>query len=183
VIPGETPCLRCVFPESPKPGSAPTCDTAGVFGPAVHLIASIQASETVKLAIGDRDAVNRELVAVDIWRLSLDRVRLPGPVPDCPACGRRDLEYLSKSALGQETVLCGHDAVQVLPHPPAHLDLAQLAQRLEPAGDVLLNRFLLRFTDGVTGHELTVFPDGRAIIKGTTDPAEARRVYAQFVGV
>ncbi len=182
VIPGETPCLRCVFPESPEPGSAPTCDTAGVFGPAVQLIAAIEASETIKLALGDREAINRELVAIDIWRLSLDRVRLPGPVPDCPACGRREFEHLNRTSPGMETVLCGHDAVQILPHPPGQLDLARLAERLEASGEVLLNRFLLRYTDRVTGHELTVFPDGRAIVKGTTDPLEARGTYAQFIG-
>lgn len=182
ILPGETPCLRCVFPDQPEAGSAPTCDTAGVIGPAVHTVASFQAAEALKLLVGDRERLNRDLIALDLWALTFDRVPLGAPRPDCPTCSARNFEFLERTAASHETVLCGHDAVQVLVQPPVKLDLADLAKRLSAVGDVTTNRFLLKFTDRATDHELTIFPDGRAIVKGTTDPTEARTLYARFVG-
>lgn len=183
IIPGVTPCLRCVFPEPPEPGTAPTCDTAGVIAPAVHVVASLQAAEVLKLAVGDRDNVNRQLIAIDTWGLSFDEVNTGDPKPDCPACALKSFEFLESVPVARDTVLCGHDAVQVRVHPPAKLDLESLAARLRPVGDVLVNPYLIRFIDRVTGQALTIFPDGRAIIKGTTDPAQARAIYARYVGV
>lgn len=183
IRPGITPCLRCVFPEPPEAASAPTCDTAGVLGPAVGLVSSLQAVEALKLAVGDLDALNRDLLAVDAWRLTFDRIPLAAPAPDCPTCGRHDFAFLDRATPSQTTVLCGHDAVQVLVHPPAKLDLALLAERLRASGDVTANRYLLRFRDAAAGRELTVFPDGRAIVQGTTDPTEARALYARYLGL
>lgn len=182
IRPGETPCLRCVFPDSPEPGSAPTCDTAGVIGPAVQLLAAIETAEVLKLAVGDISSTNRAMLSFDVWSLSFDQVQLDTPRPDCPACGRREFTFLDQTRPSHTTVLCGHDAVQVLLNPPAKLDLPALADRLRPAGEVLVNRFLLRFDDRLTDHQLTVFPDGRAIVKGTTDPVQARAIYARYVG-
>jgi adenylyltransferase/sulfurtransferase len=182
IIPGETACLRCVFPDAPDAGSAPTCDTAGVFGPAVHVVSSLEASEAIKLALGRTDAVNRSLISLDVWSMELQRIPVGGPRPDCPTCQQRRFDFLDREALNLETTLCGHDAVQVMIQPPVQLDLQALAKRLEPAGEVMANRFLVRFTDAVTGHELTIFPDGRAIVKGTTEPREARAIYDRYVG-
>jgi adenylyltransferase/sulfurtransferase len=182
IIPGETACLRCVFPDAPDAGSAPTCDTAGVFGPAVHVVSSLEASEAIKLALGRTDAVNRSLISLDVWSMELQRIPVGGPRPECPTCQGRQFDFLDRQALNLETTLCGHDAVQVMIQPPVQLDLASLAKRLEPAGEVMANRFLVRFTDAVTGHELTIFPDGRAIVKGTTEPREARAIYDRYVG-
>jgi adenylyltransferase/sulfurtransferase len=182
IIPGETACLRCMFPDAPDAGSAPTCDTAGVFGPAVHIISSLEASEALKLALGRREEINRSLVSIDAWSLELIKIPTGGPQPNCPTCQQRTFEFLERTALNLETTLCGHDAVQVIIQPPITLDLAALGKRLETAGDVMVSRFLMRFTDSATGHELTVFPDGRAIIKGTTEPREARAIYDRYVG-
>jgi molybdopterin/thiamine biosynthesis adenylyltransferase len=182
IVPGETSCLRCVFPEQPEAGSAPTCDTAGVIAPAVHTVASLQVSEILKLIVRDHENLNRDLIAFDLWAVSFDRISTGSPRPDCPTCGSRQFEFLDRAAASRETVLCGHDAVQVLVQPPVTLDLDALGERLSAAGDVMPNRFLLKFTDRATERELTIFPDGRAIVKGTTDPVEARALYARFVG-
>jgi len=182
IRPGETPCLRCVFPEPPPAGSAPTCDTAGVLGPAVGMVAALQVAEALKLAVGDVEAMNTDLLAIDVWRLSLDRIPLPAPRPDCPTCGRRDFAFLVEISPSRTTVLCGHDAVHVRVHPSVTLDLAALSARLGAIGDVRSNRYLLRFRESAGAHELTVFADGRAIVKGTTDPTEARVLYARYVG-
>jgi adenylyltransferase/sulfurtransferase len=182
IRPGITPCLRCIFPDQPDPGSAPTCDTAGVIGPAVHAIAAIEAAEVMKLAVGDFEALNIGLLTMDLWQLKFDQVALGSPRPDCPTCSRRQFEFLNRARPSQATVLCGHDAIQVLPEPGVILDLQELARRLRPVGEVMVSRFLLRFDDASGGRQLTVFPDGRAIIKGTTDETEARSLYARFVG-
>ncbi|MBX5445825.1 MAG: ThiF family adenylyltransferase [Sphaerobacter sp.] len=181
ILPGETPCLRCVFPDPPPPGEAPTCDTAGVLGPAVAAVAAIESAEALKLATGARENLNRTLLSLDIWDLTFDRIPLGEPNTECPCCGRRQFEFLNREAPSHTTQLCGRDAVQVLVHPPARITLASLAERLKPVGEVGYNAYLLRFrTDG---YDLTVFPDGRAIIKGTTDPVEARSVYARYIGM
>ncbi len=182
IRPGTSPCLRCVFPESPPAGSAPTCDTAGVIGPAVETVAAFQAAEVMKLIVGDTKALNTSLLAIDLWHISLDRVPLPAPNPSCPTCGLRDFTFLDHATPAQTTSLCGHDAVQVLPPVSQKLDLGELRRRLGPVGDTTANRFLLRFQPAGSEHELTVFPDGRAIIKGTTDPTQARSLYARYVG-
>jgi adenylyltransferase/sulfurtransferase len=181
-VPGTTGCLRCLFPDAPEPGSAPTCDTAGVLGPAVHAVASLQAAEALKIASGNVEAANRALVSLDVWSMTFSTLKRGPARADCPTCGQRRFELLDRAAPATETVLCGHDAVQVLVHPAPRLDLAALADRLRPAGEVLVNRFLLRFTDAGSETELTVFPDGRAIVKGTTDPVRARTLYDRFVG-
>ena len=183
VRPGTSACLRCVFPEPPSAGTAPTCDTAGVLGPAVAAIAALQVAEVMKLAVGDEAATNTDLVALDLWRLTLNRVPVGGPRHDCPTCAAAIYSFLDAPMPTRTTVLCGSDAVQVRPTGACSLDLEALADRLRPAGDVKSNPFLVRFREPIGGCELTIFSDGRAIINGTTDPAEARSLYARFVGI
>ena len=153
-----------------------------MIGPAVHAVAAIQVAEIMKIAIGEFDSLNTDLLAVDVWELSFDRVPLDAPRPDCPTCRLHRYDFLDRARPSQSTVLCGHDAIQVLPDPPTKLDLNTLAQRLNPLGEVMPEQFLIRFEDPVTQNQITVFPDGRAIIKGTTDESEARSLYARFIG-
>jgi len=181
IRPGVTPCLRCIFPEAPAPGDAPTCDTAGVIGPAVTVIAGIQSAEAIKLAVDDIGALNRDLLAIDVWNIGIDQLALDAPRADCPTCGMHDFAFLERSTSSQTTELCGRDAIQVSVNPPVALSLATLADRLRAAGTVAFNSYLLRCQ--VDSYELTVFPDGRAIVKGTTDPAVARSVYARYIGM
>jgi molybdopterin-synthase adenylyltransferase len=181
IRPGATPCLRCVFAQSPAPGDAPTCDTAGVLGPAVGLVASIQSAEAIKLLTGNTESLNRSLLMVDVWDLSFRSVVLGDPDPDCPTCGRHEFEFLDREAPRQATELCGSDSIQIMMQPAPTLSLENLARRLSSIGSVAHNEYLLRFQ--ANGYLLTVFPDGRAIVKGTTDPAEARAVYARYVGM
>ena len=179
VVPGATPCFRCVIGEMPAPGSSPTCDTAGVLGPAVGVVASLQAAEALKLLTGHRDAVAAGLVTLDVWTNSHQAFKAARD-PECPACGARKFEFLEGRATGTATTLCGRNAVQVSPPAAAGLDLAGVAKRLKRVGKVSRNEYLVRFT--VDGLEMTLFPDGRAIIKGTDDPARARAVYSKYIG-
>jgi adenylyltransferase/sulfurtransferase len=182
ILPGKTPCLRCVFEAAPAPGEAATCETAGVLGPIVNIIASLQATEAIKILAGKLDAVNRELIYLDVWDNVERRIKvapLLGKV-DCPCCGRRRFEWLEGEHGSQTTSLCGRNAVQVSHRTAGKLDFGTLAASLATMGQVSFNRFLLKFN--VDSYEFTVFPDGRAIIKGTSDTERARTLYAKYIG-
>lgn len=187
IIPGETPCLRCVFEAAPNPGDVGTCETAGVLASTVNIVASYQAAEAMKLLSGNKDAVNRELLMLDVWENTQRRVKvapLKGRKGECPCCAKRDFEWLDGAHGTQTTTLCGRNAVQVTHRASGRLDFEQLAATLRPSGAVSFNKFLLKFQLEEKGEpfEFTVFPDGRAIIKGTSEPDRARTLYAKYVG-
>ncbi len=178
VLPGQTACFQCLF-GTPVGGLAPSCDTAGVIGPAVGVVASLQAAEALKILSGRRERVSRRLTFVDVWGNLLDSFELPPRDPECPCCGRRDFHWLEGRRGTDALTLCGRDSVQVSRREGPPLDLEALARRLAPLGTVERNRFLLRASIGA--HRLTVFADGRAIIGGTSDPALARSLYTRYV--
>jgi adenylyltransferase/sulfurtransferase len=182
ILPGQTPCLRCVFEAAPNPGEAGTCETAGVLSPIVNIVASFQAAEAIKILAGKRDTINRELIYIDVWENMYRRIKIApllGKV-DCPTCQRRRFEWLEGLQGSHTTSLCGRNAVQVAHRSPSKLNFEEMARHLELMGSVTYNRFLLKFE--AEGHEFTVFPDGRAIIKGTNDVDKARTLYAKYVG-
>jgi adenylyltransferase/sulfurtransferase len=182
ILPGQTPCLRCVFEAAPAPGEAGTCETAGVLGPIVNIVASLQATEALKILTGNLDQVNRELVYLDVWDNVHRRIKvapLLGKV-DCPCCQRKRFEWLEGEHGSQTTSLCGRNAVQVSHRTPGTLNFEEMARHLGMMGQVSYNRFLLKFN--VDSYEFTVFPDGRAIIKGTNDIERARTLYAKYIG-
>jgi len=175
VAPGDSACLRCIYPDPPA-GAQPTCETAGVLGTITALIASIQVSEALKILCGAEPS--RKITTVDVWSGEIRQVAQPGPEPSCPACGRSEFPYLEGKHRAPVS-LCGRNAVQIHErHRPLHL--AELAARLAPLGPVRSNEFALRFE--IPPYLLTVFPDGRAIVKGTTDVGVARSLYAKYVG-
>jgi adenylyltransferase/sulfurtransferase len=181
ILPGETPCLRCLIQECPPPGSTPTCDTAGILGPAVSAIASIQAVEAIKILSGNRQAISRNLTVIELWDNHFRQVNVADlrEQVDCPTCRRGEFPWLSGEHGSRTAVLCGRNSVQ-LTHPGTSVSLDELAAQLKGVGQVSRNAFLLRLK--VDAYELTVFADGRAIIGGTDDPAVARTVYAKYIG-
>jgi adenylyltransferase/sulfurtransferase len=182
ILPGKTPCLRCVFEAAPAPGEAGTCETAGVLAPIVNIIASLQAAEAFKILAGRLEQVNRDLVYIDVWENVQKRIKIAplyGKV-DCPCCGRRRFEWLEGEQGSHTTSLCGRNAVQVAHRVPGQLNFEEMARHLQALGEVSYNRFLLKFS--AEGYEFTVFPDGRAIIKGTSDVDRARTLYAKYIG-
>ena len=182
LVPGVTPCLRCLLGEVPEPGAAATCDTAGILGPAAHLAASMQAGRALRFLATRETPAEAELVYAVVWDGRFRRAGLAfrGDESRCPCCVSRRFDFLSVET-PQASVLCGRDSVQVRPLVPARPDFASLSERLRPLGEVVSNDYLLRFrTDDV---ELTLFADGRAIVKGTSDPARARSLVARTFGV
>lgn len=183
IVPGESACLRCVMGQMPAPGTTPTCDTAGVLGPSVAVVASISAGEALK-RLGQFGEPNRGMLHYDLWDNSLEVFDLGGPRADCPACGQHDYEFLNAERGTYSVTLCGRNAVQIGLNrggdDAAALNLARLAEVLRPLGAVRVNAYLLKVD--IEGYNLTIFPDGRAIIAGTSDPDVARTLYAKYVG-
>jgi len=181
IIPGRTPCLRCVFDEMPDAGSAPTCDTAGVIMPIISTVSAVQVAEVLKTLVGDSGSLHGSLMQFDVWTNERHAIRLGEPDPNCVTCGERRFEFLDAENQEFAAILCGRDAVQISPPKPSRIDLKGLAERLSASFEVKQNEYLLRFTTDET--EVTVFNDGRMIVKGTDDTAKARSIYARYVGV
>ncbi len=177
ILPGATACLACVFPDSPQ-GTFETCETAGILNSAVNLVASISASEALKFLVGAVDKLRRTLLSFDVWSNERAEVASARPRAGCRACGERDFIHLAGSGRPHIT-LCGRNSVQIHErHRP--VDFAEMNDRLKPHGTVRHNDFVLKFWH--EPYEMTLFPDGRAIIKGTTDTAVARSLYARYIG-
>ncbi len=177
VLPGKTACLTCIFSDPPQ-GTFETCETAGILNSAVNLAASIAASEAIKLLVGADEWVRRTLLSFDVWRNERAEVAADHPRADCRTCGEHEFPYLAGEGRPHIT-LCGRNSVQIHErHRP--VDLALMSEQLKPLGTVRHNDFVLKFWR--EPYEMTLFPDGRAIIKGTTDKTIARSLYARYVG-
>ncbi len=177
VLPGRTACLRCLYPEPPG-GAQPTCETAGVLNVIISAVASFQVADALKILAGKADSVCARITTMDLWEGCIRQIEPPPRDPECPACARRKFPYLDESRRGPVT-LCGRNAVQIHEGPGA-IDLEELRLRLEPLGQVRANEYALRFF--AAPYEMTVFPDGRTIVKGTGDAAVARSLYARYIG-
>jgi len=177
VIPERTACLRCVYPDPPE-GIQPTCETAGVLNAIISAVASVQVADALKILCGCAAQVQPRITTIDLWYGGIRQIDSPTRDPDCPACGRREFPYLEERRRPPVT-LCGRNAVQVHERERP-IDLAELQDRLAPLGEVRANEFALRFR--VDPYEMTIFPDGRAIVKGTSDEGVARSLYARYVG-
>ena len=179
VLPGQTACLACIFPDSPR-GMVETCETSGILNSAVNLVASVAATEALKLLVAGANAphLRRTLLSFDVWANEHAEISAAKPRPGCRACGKRDLIHLAGEARPHIT-LCGRNSVQIHERQRP-IDFAAMDRRLQPHGIVRHNDFVLKFWHDP--YEMTLFPDGRAIIKGTTDTAVARSLYARYVG-
>jgi molybdopterin/thiamine biosynthesis adenylyltransferase len=179
VIPGQTACLSCIFPDSPR-GMVETCETSGILNSTVNLVASIAATEAIKILVGGVSAptLRKTLLSFDLWTNENAEISAAKPRPGCRACGERDFIHLAGEGRPHIT-LCGRNSVQIHERQRP-IDFAELDRKLQPHGTVRHNDFVLKFWH--EPYEMTLFPDGRAIIKGTTDTAIARSLYARYVG-
>ena len=183
IIPHETACLRCLYQEVPALGTSATCDTAGVVGPVVGAVASVSATEAIKLLVG-KGELNRGVIHMDLWDLSLEQFPTGKPRTTCPACALEEFPFLEGEDGTHAISLCGRDAVQirVVNKKKGKLNLNHIAEQLRQSTRITAeNDFLVRFKVS-PGYEITLFADARAIIKGTDDPAVARNLYAKYIG-
>lgn len=180
-LPGEGPCFRCMLPEMPPPGSLQTCETAGVLGPLPQVIGALQATEALKILTGNFEKVCRELRFLDLWSGRMESLKVNKPDKPCPACDLGISEFLDHRSGSRSEVLCGRTAVQVSVRGHQRVAFPDLSSRLEKIGSVSYNDHMLRFTSDP--YEIVLFPDGRAIVKGTSDPGLARSLYSRYIGL
>lgn len=184
-----TPCLRCIFEQAPPPGMNPTCDTAGVLGPVVSIVANYQVSESIKILLGQWEAVSPTMLSMDIWHNTVKQLKVKRAydVGECVCCKQRRFEFLEGKFSSATTTLCGRNAVQLsraAGEGNGKLSFDEIADRLRPHGEVSANKFMLRaqIKDNGAEYELTLFTDGRAIVKGTKEANTAKSIYAKYVG-
>jgi adenylyltransferase/sulfurtransferase len=176
ILPGETACLACIFPESPR-GTVETCETAGILNSAVNLVASLAATEALKFLVGARSKMRRTLLSWDVWTNERAEMAATTPRTGCQACSGNFVHLAGEGR--PHITLCGRNSVQIHERQRP-VDFAELSARLQPHGNVRHNEFVLKFWH--EPYEMTLFPDGRAIVKGTTDTAVARSLYARYIG-
>lgn len=181
IIPRKTPCLRCIMEQIPQPGAAPTCETVGVLGPIVTIIASIQAAEAIKILTQKTDELNKNIISIDMWQNSYQVIDIASANAgkNCPVCNQRKFEYLEGRFGNVHTRIIGQNAVQILPFEKQSLDLPRLAIALSSLGSVKVNEYVIRFE--IEDYELSIFQDGRTIVNGTADTGIARNFYTKYV--
>ena len=183
ILPGETPCLHCLMHGGPPPpGTTPTCDSAGILSPIINVIASLQALEVIKIVSGNRDRISRALQIFDLWDNQIRQVKLTQlrEAGECPTCHSHQFDWLTGKHGSQSAILCGRNAVQLSFSGESKINLEHLREKLSGLGTIDSNPFLLRAV--IDEFEITVFADGRAIIKGTEDEVVARNLYAKYIG-
>lgn len=184
-IPGKTICFRCLIGSAPEPGGGETCDTAGVLGPAVNVIASLQSLDAIKLLAGLEHTIESCMTVVDLWEGTFRRLKI-GSMSEqerCAGCTAGERPWLRGSTSTRSAVLCGRNAVQITPPHPMQITMEELGKRLASSGTIMQNRFLLKLIVADAPYTVTVFSDGRAIIQGTEDAGLARSLYARYIGM
>lgn len=183
IQPGLTPCYRCLFPHVPA-GTGETCDTVGVLSPLTDIIGSFQAVETIKLLVGAK-TTTPNLEQIDIWDVSFMQMDISqGRNPNCPACGKRQFDFLDPASEQQVafTSLCGRDTVQINPRSKQELDFRRMAEHLSKGGKVGWNDYILRFSPN-ENVSIVIFKDGRVLIHGTNDTVQAKLLYSKYIGI
>jgi len=173
----EGPCLRCVFPSPPQPGELPTCDTVGIVNTLPAVVASLEVTEAFKIM--ERKEPIRDLMFIDVWLGEIQRVKVKKN-PECECCGKRNFEFLQAKKKKLVVSLCGRNAVQIVPARPLRGGLDDLHKKLSRLGKTERIDGLLRFRTKTS--EITVFPDGRTIVAGTTDLAKAKTIFSKYIG-
>lgn len=181
IIPHRTPCFRCFLNEVPMPGSMPTCESEGVLGPAASLIAALEITEGIKLLTGQEEACRRQVLSVNIWEGSFERLDVGKGDAPCTACDLEQFEFLDARRGSKIITLCGRDAVQITLQHGTQMSFRSLAERLRHAGSVSFNDYMFRLR--VEPYDFTIFPDGRTIISGCSDPSVARTLFAKYIGL
>ena len=178
IRPGDGPCLTCLFPDPPGPGELPTCDTVGVLGPAVSVVAALESIEALRYLTGERPRAHA-LHQFDLWTGDFQRIAIERD-PACATCRERSFRYLTAERTNWVTSLCGRNAVQITPPQDTAVDLERLKASLAGQGRLRDTGYYLRFA--AEGVEMSIFPDGRVILTGTSDPALARTLHARYIG-
>ncbi|OEG00060.1 thiamine biosynthesis protein ThiF [Vulcanibacillus modesticaldus] len=182
IIPNKTPCFRCLFPEPSAPGTSETCDTSGVIGPIIQVVAAYQATEALKILLNDYEHINTSLRNFELWHNEYSEINIKNAKnSECPACIHHNYEYLNNKKKNKRIVsLCGRESVQISPIEETPFDIRKLAEKLRHVGKIIETPYLIRFE--VDRYKLTIFPDGRVLIHGTNDITIAKNLYTKYIG-
>ncbi|MCM3718329.1 MoeB/ThiF family adenylyltransferase [Fictibacillus phosphorivorans] len=180
ILPGEGPCLNCLLDKIPANGQ--TCDTVGIIAPAVQMVVAYQTAEALKILVEDYQAVRKKIVTFDLWenqhmQLGMEKAKKE----DCPSCGANPTyPYLKRATELKTAVLCGRDTVQIRPPNNREIDLEEMERRLGSQGKIRRNPYLLEVESD--SRRFVLFKDGRALVHGTKNTAEAKSIYHRFIG-
>ncbi|MEW6456683.1 MAG: ThiF family adenylyltransferase [Acidobacteriota bacterium] len=181
IIPHKTPCLRCIL-DPVSPGQSFTCETVGILGPTASTIASLESVEAIKFLLGNLDALNKNLTFIDIWTDEFEKIDTSRmKKEDCSVCVQKKFDILEQKKSASISSLCGRNAVQIIPSTDKMVNLVNISKRLENLGKVFVSEHILIFK--INEYEITLFPDGRAIIKGTDNESVAKKIYTQYIGM
>lgn len=184
IVPGVTACLRCLFGQPPEPGTTATCDTAGVIGPIIHVVASYQATEALKLIVQDKQHLNPDMIQFDLWHNQFTPIHVAkARRSDCPCCVAKRFDYLN-SYVDEEIVQsqCGRNSVQIYPVAPHTLNLNEWALKWQAIGPVVANPFLIKLLLP-DDYRIILFADGRVMVQGTADLTVAKSLYSRYIGM
>jgi len=182
VRPGIGPCLRCVFPDPPAPGTLDTCDTVGVLGTLTATVAAMQTAAALRIIVAE-SVEHDALVTIDGWTLRSRALGLrDARRDDCVCCVARRFEFLDR-VVEAAARMCGRATVQItLGEAVGCSD--KLITRLRSVGTVRTSGQLAHFEPtGEPGLKLTLFADGRVLVHGVRDAAVARSVVARYLGM
>jgi adenylyltransferase/sulfurtransferase len=181
ILPGKTPCLHCLIKKLPMKGQ--TCDTVGIIAPTVHMVTAYQAVESLKILSENMEALRNTYVTFDLWSnqsLSLKADSMKDQA--CLTCGEHPVyPFLSQENQMKTAVLCGRDTVQIRPANNMAFSLEQLVLQWRSAGyEVSGNPYLISVRK--KNNRMVLFKDGRALVHGTKDLMEAKKLYHSFIG-
>lgn len=177
VIPNKGPCLRCLFPQMPVPGTLPTCDTFGILNTVPTIIASIQSTEAIKLLLGVEP--RKTLLIYDPWHNDEQDIAMTRN-ENCSCCAKKEYDFLEAKRRDVVVALCGRDVCSVTPPEGAKVSFEDLEERLKKVGKTKSGMVTLSVK--VDSYEIILFKDGRALVKGTGDESKARSLYSRYVG-
>ena len=181
IIPGETPCFQCLVSEMPQPGTLPTCDTVGVLGTVVNIIASIECTEAIKILTDQKESLLRKLIYIDPWNGRWNFYDFKDVNSHCTVCNDKNFIYLEKRKGSHATSLCGQNSVQISVFSKEPVQFPNIAKRLEAIGDVSYNDYMLKLK--IDSYEFVLFRDNRTIIKGTSDISLAKNLFSKYIGL
>ncbi|RKY86070.1 hypothetical protein DRQ09_06520 [candidate division KSB1 bacterium] len=178
IIPGKTPCLRCIINDLPVPGSVITCETAGILGVTAYFISSIEVIEGIKIIL-NKNNINKYLIVVDVWKEEIDKIEV-NKDKNCPVCSGKKYEFLKKKRKILITGICGMNKFYITPWKPQKISFERIAERLKSVGKVTYNNYLLKVT--LPEYQIVLFADGRVSIEGVKDEKEAKSIYSRLFG-
>jgi len=179
IVPGKSACFRCLVPDLPPRDGIETCDSAGVLGSAIGIIASWQAGEALKVLSGNEQAVCPGLIVLDTWNNDCRIVDLRRS-ENCPCCVHGEFPFLDGEIRTTASILCGKNAVQLERPQAAGESLDSIARKVAEQGVLKQNAYFVKLA--LPEHQLTIFRGGRTIVEGTTCENEARNIVTRLLG-